>query len=256
MKHDSSTQTPLLALTGERTIPGVPEENYWFTRHMVAYSLALSMVEDKRVLDIGCGEGYGPDLLATRASQVIGLDVAPDVIEHARANYKRDNLEFMFGDVNSLPFPDNSFDVCVSLQVIEHLEELDGYFEEMKRVLSGGGFALITTPNRLTISPGSEEPINPFHLREYTPREFRDLAKTRFFRVEVLGVFHARKLLINQYLRLVDFIKYYEMGRWNPRRTLHRWLTPRITTDDFAIKNRGLESSLDIIALCTKGDLK
>ena len=90
---------PPLVLTGERTLPGVVEENYWFQRHLVAYNYLLPLVEGKRVLDLGSGEGYGVDLLASRAVEAVGVDLAPEAIYHARKTYRRPNLRFLYKDI-------------------------------------------------------------------------------------------------------------------------------------------------------------
>lgn len=241
-----------LELTGERTLPGIPVENYWFTRHLIAYRMAGELAEGKRVIDIGCGEGYGPALLAGSAVDVLGVDIAPEVVGHARACYRAPNLSFEVMDVNSLDVPDSSLDLAVSLQVIEHLTDESGYIEEIARVLRPDGTALMTTPNRLTISPGSDTPINPFHLREYTPKEFRSELARHFGHVEVSGIFHAGWLKLNERIRVVDFIKVYRMSRLNPRFWTHRLLTPLIRTSWFSVDTTGLDGCLDILALCAE----
>ncbi len=241
-----------LELTGERTLPGIPRENYWFSRHLVAYRMAEKLATGKRVIDIGCGEGYGPALLAESAVDVIGVDIAPEVVGHARNEYHAPNLSFEVMDVNSLDVPDNSLDLAISLQVIEHLTDESGYLEEIARVLGPDGGALITTPNRLTISPGSDTPINPFHIREYTPWEFKSKLACYFAHVEVSGIFHAGWLKMNERLRVVDFIKFYGMNRLNPRFWTHRFLTPFVKTSSFRVGTTGLDGCLDILALCTE----
>lgn len=239
-----------LQLTGERTLPGISRENYWFQRHLVAYQFALAMTGGTRVIDIGCGEGYGPASLAGSASSVLGVDIAPEVVRHARASYVAPNLSFGVMDVNNLEVPSNSFDVAVSFQVVEHLADESGYFAEIARALAPGGVALLTTPNRLTISPGSDRPINPFHLREYTPEEFEIALGEHFGRVELKGLFHSGWLALNDRLRLVDFIKVYEMGRLNPRFWTHRLLTPLVSTRCFRFAGGDLAGCLDILAVC------
>lgn len=241
-----------LELTGERTLPGVPRENYWFVRHLVAYQVASELSLGKRAIDIGCGEGYGPSILAGTAAEVLGVDIAPEVIEHARVSYSARNLTFEVMDVNHLEVPDDYFDVAVSLQVVEHLVDVSGYFKEMSRILKPGGAALLTTPNRLTISPGSDKPINPFHLREYMPVEFEKVLSDHFDRVDISGLFHAGWLKLNENIPLVDFVKFYEMGRLNPRRLTHRLLTPLITTKNLRVRKSNLERCLDIFAVCRK----
>jgi SAM-dependent methyltransferase len=243
-------ETAELQLTGERTLPGIPREKYWFARHLVAYELAATMSSGKRVIDIGCGEGYGPSLLSRNAADVLGIDIAPEVVSHASGTYGRPGLSFEVMDVNRLQAAPGSFDLAVSLQVVEHLLDESGYFSEITRVLAPDGSALITTPNRLTISPGSEEPINPFHLREYTPGEFEEVLSGYFRSVEMQGVFHARMLALNDRIKLVDFIKVYRMSRANPRHWAHRVFTPLVSTRDFRLDDSNMERCLDIMAIC------
>jgi len=85
---------PPLALTGERTLPDVPQENYWFRRHLVVYEWIASQVAGLRVVDMACGEGYGSDVLARTAASVVGVDANPDAHEHARLRYRRENVRF------------------------------------------------------------------------------------------------------------------------------------------------------------------
>jgi len=241
-----------LELTGERTLPGIPRENYWFQRHLVAYHLAADMAAGRRVVDVGCGEGYGPAMLAERAVQVLGVDIAPEVVEHASGAYAAPNLSFEIMDVGSLELPAGSFDMAVSLQVVEHLVDESSYFREIVRVLEPGGTAIFSTPNRLTISPGSKTPINPFHLREYTPGEFHEVLEQLFETVEISGIFHARRLRLNEKVRLVDFINVYTMSSFNPRLWAHRLLTPHVRTSDFRVETSSIAQCLDIVAICRK----
>lgn len=239
-----------LQLTGERTLPGIARENYWFQRHLVAYELACTVAAGLNVIDVGCGEGYGPAMLARAAAGVLGVDIAPEVVRHARSTYRAENLSFEVMEVCGLDVPSGSFDAAVSFQVVEHLVDESGYFSEISRVLAPGGTALFTTPNRLTISPGSDAPINPFHLREYTPAEFSAALSEHFGRVEVRGLFHSGWLALNERVRLIDFIKVYEMGRLNPRLWAHRLLTPLVSSRCFRFSDRDLDGCLDILAVC------
>ena len=243
-------ETSELQLTGERTLPGIRREKYWFARHLVAYELAVTMSAGRRVIDIGCGEGYGPALLARTAADVLGIDIAPEVVAHARRTYLEPHLSFEVMDVNHLESPSGSFDLAVSFQVVEHLVDEHGYFAEIARVLAPDGSAVFTTPNRLTISPGSQKPINPFHLREYTPGEFADILSGYFESIEILGLFHARWLALNDRIKLVDFINVYQMSRANPRYWAHRVFTPLVNTSDFRLDSSKMEGCLDVVAIC------
>ncbi|PKQ27891.1 MAG: SAM-dependent methyltransferase [Candidatus Anoxymicrobium japonicum] len=240
-----------LDLTGERTLPGISRENYWYTRHVVAYEHALAMARGKSVIDIGCGEGYGAAILTGEAASVLGIDIAHEVVSHARDTYHASNLSFEVMDVNRLELADASFDLAVSFQVVEHLADVSGYFAGIARVLKPGGVAFLTTPNRLTISKGSDRPVNPFHLREYTPDEFARTLEAHFETVEVSGIFHAGWLSFNERLPVVDFIKIYEMSKANPRYWTHRALTPLVRPRDFRVGGGDLSRCLDICAVCT-----
>ncbi len=111
---------------------------------------------------------------------------------------------------------------------------------------------MITTPNRLPISPGRDEPINPFHLREYTPDELSEALSPHFEEVELEGMYHARMLRANELIHLIDFIKVYEMSPANPRLWAHRVVTPLVRTRDFRLAGGDISGCLDILATCRK----
>jgi 2-polyprenyl-3-methyl-5-hydroxy-6-metoxy-1,4-benzoquinol methylase len=239
---------PPLELTGERTLPDVPAENYWFRRHLVVYEWIAERVRGGRVLDLACGEGYGSDVLARSAASVVGLDANPDAYEHARLRYVRPNLTFERGLVETYGEPDE-FDAVVFLQTIEHVHDPAAVLEHVRAILTHGGVAYISTPNVLTLAPpGAERSGNPWHLKEYRAGEFRELCEETFGHVELLGVFHARKLRAHA-LAL-------KLG-WD---SVHRWLrltkpfydrfTPAIATSDFTLRSRDRDRALDFLAVC------
>lgn len=187
------TDGPDLPLTGERTVPGLAEENYWFRRHEVVYERMADRCADRDVLEAGCGEGYGANLIADVARRVIGLDYDETTVAHVRARYPR--VEMRHGNLAELPLPDGAVDVVVNFQVIEHLWDQGQFVRECLRVLRPGGCLLMSTPNRITFSPGRDTPINPFHTRELNAAELTDLLTGAGFTVEsVLGVFHGPRL--------------------------------------------------------------
>ena len=182
--HDS------LALTGERTVPGLAEENYWFRRHEVVYRRLADRCADRDVLEAGCGEGYGADLIADVAARVIGLDYDELTVAHVRACYPR--VDVRHGNLAALPLPDTSVDVVVNFQVIEHLWDQPQFVAECARVLRPGGVLLMSTPNRITFSPGRDTPVNPFHTRELNAQELTELLVDGGFAVTSMsGVFHG-----------------------------------------------------------------
>jgi SAM-dependent methyltransferase len=185
---------PQLELTGERTIPGLAEENYWFRRHEVVYKRLAGRCAGRDVLEAGCGEGYGADLIANEARRVIGLDYDESAVEHVRSRYPR--VEMRYGNLAELPVPDGDVDVVVNFQVIEHLWDQGQFVTECFRVLRPGGALLVSTPNRITFSPGRDTPINPFHTRELNAAELTELLTAAGFSVEaMLGVFHGSRLI-------------------------------------------------------------
>src|SRR5579875_3247896 len=115
LQRNQPPGVPPLALTGERTLPDVPAENYWFRRHLVVYELIGARVAGLRTLDMACGEGYGSEVLSRSAQSVVGLDANPEAHEHAKLRYVRQNLRFDRGLVETYGEP-GEFDAVVFLQ--------------------------------------------------------------------------------------------------------------------------------------------
>lgn len=161
----------MVEFTGERAIPGRIEPDLW-NEHLARYMFALRRAQGRRVLDAGCGAGYGAAVLAERARWVCGVDVAAEAVEFARSHYQRDNLSFVRASATALPFPDAGFDLIVAFEVIEHLADWRGLLAELRRVLAPGGECLISTPNRLYYAEarGASGP-NPYHHREFNWQE-------------------------------------------------------------------------------------
>jgi SAM-dependent methyltransferase len=163
----------LAEFTGERAIPGQIEPDLW-NEHLARYVFASRRAQGRRVLDAGCGTGYGAALLAGQANWVCGVDVSGEAIEFARSHYRRDNLSFLRATVTALPFPEASFDVIVAFEVIEHLADWRGLLAELRRVVTPEGECLISTPNRLYYAEArGESGPNPYHHREFDWQELR-----------------------------------------------------------------------------------
>ncbi|WP_132991790.1 class I SAM-dependent methyltransferase [Gordonia zhaorongruii] len=182
-----------LALTGERTVPGIPAENYWFRRHEVAYEFILRRCASNTVLEAGSGEGYGAAMLAREAASVTCVDYDAQAVEHTRRSYPE--LTVHRGNLIDLPIDDASIDTVVNFQVIEHLWDQSEFVRECHRVLRTDGELLMSTPNRITFSPGRDTPLNPFHTRELSASELTGLLTEDGFEVtDMLGVFHGARL--------------------------------------------------------------
>lgn len=173
-------------------MPGVSYENYWFRRHEVAYLELLGRCAGKTVVDAGCGEGYGAALIDTVAAATLALDYDLDSIEHVRGAY---GLSAVHANLERLPLRTGSVEVIVHSQVYEHLTDQAGFLSACHRILRPGGELLVTTPNRLTFSPGQDTPLNPYHTRELSAAELSaDLERAGFEVRKLLGVGHGPRL--------------------------------------------------------------
>ncbi len=249
LQRDQPDGVPPLALTGERTLPDVPEENYWFRRHLVVYEWIAAQVSGLRVIDMACGEGYGAEVLARGAAGVVGVDANPEAHEHARLRYVRPNLRFERDLVDSFSEP---ADAVVFLQTIEHVQEPVAVLEHFRSLLAAGGVAFISTPNVLTLAPkGASRSGNPWHVHEYRAAEFAQLCRSCFAAVELYGLFHARKLRAHELaLRLGWDRVHPRLGLTGP---FYGRFTPAIAASDFALRAEGeadLDRALDLIAVC------
>jgi SAM-dependent methyltransferase len=183
------------ASAGERTVPEIWHENYWFRRHEACYHLLDAVVADLapraagavRVLDAGSGEGFGTARLAATGARVVGLDYDPAATAHHARTYP--GVPVARGNLVALPVRDAGIDLVVSLQTVEHVWDQVRFVRECARVLRTGGRAVLSTPNRLTFPPG-----NVFHHRELDAGELADLLAPAFATVAVTGLAHGPRL--------------------------------------------------------------
>jgi SAM-dependent methyltransferase len=243
VQRDQPPGVPPLHLTGERTLPDVPEENYWFQRHLVVYRWIAEHVRGRKVVDLACGEGYGSAELARTASSVVGVDANPEAFEHARAKYPQVGFER-----NMVELWDGDVDCVVFLQTIEHVPDPDGVLEHIRELIGPDGVAYVSTPNVLTLAPeGEERSGNPWHVREYRPEEYRALCERHFARVDVLGLFHARKLRAHELALKAGWDRAH--AALHVTKPFYDRFTPAISTRDFALRRGSLERSLDLLAV-------
>lgn len=238
-------------------------------RHVAAYELCLQHCAGKRVLDLGCADGYGSFLLSKKAKEVVGVDKDEDSIVHANKTYGSSKVSFISGDACSLPKL-NPFDIIASFQLIEHISRPARYLDQIHRNLKPNGIVFLTTPNReLRLRPG-QKPWNRFHCTEYSAQQLRKLLKTRFRKVTIKGL-TARKptydLEMNR-LRLrrrIADIDPFGLYNYIPQRitmfalSLIRRLdgslknnTTLLTTQSFLFTDKNIDQSLDLVAICQK----
>jgi SAM-dependent methyltransferase len=206
------------------------------------------------VLEAGCGEGYGADLIAGRARRVIGLDYDESAVAHVRARYPR--VEMLHGNLAELPLPDGAVDVVVNFQVIEHLWDQGQFVTECRRVLRPGGALLMSTPNRITFSPGRDTPINPFHTRELNAAELTELLTAAGFSLEsMLGVFHGPRLAeldARHGGSIIDaqIARAVADAPWSEDLLAD---VASVTTDDFDLTDTAdIDASLDLVAIAVR----
>jgi len=246
LQQNQPEGVPPLPLTGERTLPDVPEENYWYRRHLVVYEWIAARVGGKRVVDMACGEGYGSNTLAANAASVVGVDANPEAHEHARLRYVRPNLRYERDLVESFAEP---CDAVVFLQTIEHVQDAGAILDHFRSMLAPGGVAYVSTPNLLTLAPpGAEKSDNPWHVREYRAEEFRHLCAAHFPRVEMLGLFHARKLRAHEIAIKLGWDSVHKGLRLTA--PFYDRFTPAIAASDFKLQPANLDRALDFLAVC------
>ncbi len=261
----------------ERIIPGNFDNKIQYLiylRHLFAYEYALSFIqENANVLEVGCGEGYGTFFLSKHAKKVTGIDVDEDSILDARKKYEGNNCSFQKYDGFTIPFDDSSFDLIVSFQVIEHVQNVDRYLKEIKRVLKPGGTFLLTTPNRhYRLKPG-QKPWNSFHLREYLPEELEKELKNIFDDAKIIGIRAQDEIQKIEFERVKKYrdAPSFSLKKLIPE-SLKKWIAHRIsrlkknkpnnsqnafmdlysTKDFYTISSNLKEESIDLLGICKK----
>ena len=203
---------------------------------------------------MGCGEGYGTALLASVAARVVGVDYDALTVAHARRAYPA--AGFVRGNLAALPVRSRSMDVLATLQVIEHVWNHPEFVRECRRVLRPAGRLLVTTPNRLTFSPGRDEPVNPFHTKEFTAAELVELLTRCGFEIDEVAGLHAGDRLAALDAAhggsFVDAQLAAPPGDWSAQ--LRRDVES-VAADDFEISpagERDVDASLDLVVLARR----
>jgi SAM-dependent methyltransferase len=249
VQRDQPAGVPPLSLTGERTLPDIPAENYWFRRHLVVYEWIAARVAGLRVVDLACGEGYGAAVLARTAASVTGVDANPEAHEHARLRYSAPGLRFERAALERYGHP-GICEAVTLLQTIEHVHEPEQALRQLRTLVTPGGVVYISTPNLLTIAPpGAVKSTNPWHLREYRAHEFRALCETAFASVELYGVYHAGRLRAHDRALALGWDRLHR--RLGITRPFYERFMASISSSDFELTPaRPLYRALDFLAIC------
>jgi ubiquinone/menaquinone biosynthesis C-methylase UbiE len=250
--------------------------------HLKSYEFVLSFCKGKSVLDIGCNIGYGANILSPVSKNVVAIDFDNKALDFARERFSAPNINFQHSEAQTLPYSDSSFDVVTSFQVIEHINQNDLplYLNEIKRVLTKNGVAILTTPNRkLRLNP-FEKPWNPEHFTEYSAKGFEKKLTKYFTNIEIFGLRAEKwiedverdrihKSLIKSYvmrptksiLRLVlpslmnrpnmqNIIDHPEPLSTNANKVLQ--LENKVSMSNFHFESDSLDRSLYLLAICRK----
>ena len=160
-------------------------------QHEERYEFAANMAAGKRVLDAACGNGYGSLLMRERGARAVtGVDIDWDAVQQAARFHRLERAGFARASALALPFRDATFDLFVSLETVEHIDDDAAYVQEARRVLKSDGTFICSTPNRAVLNPGralTDRPFNPFHIREYTLPELEQLLRREFRTVRWFG---------------------------------------------------------------------
>lgn len=191
-----------LEFTGERVVIG-KSLPYLEEESKARYNFAKDFCNGKDVLDIGCGEGYGSNILSNTAKKVYGIDNSEEAIEYAKNTYGGKGIDFIRMDMPPINFKDRAFDTITLFEVIEHLPRAEKCIQEIKRILREGGVLILSTPLK------KGETVNPFHIHEYSYEELHQLLKKYFKNVEIYGqISLEKKSLVHLILLKLDVFNF------------------------------------------------
>ena len=242
-----------------------------YLRHRFAYEEAARRLPGgARVIDIGCGEGYGTDALGRDGRRAIGVDVDLATMAQAGTRYGRPGCRYVLYDGERLPFASGALDAATTFQVIEHVADDRRFVAEAARLLRPGALFIVTTPNRLLrLNPG-QRPWNRYHVREYAPGDLRDVLTRHFGRVDILGIEGDAETQAHELARLAWVRRTVARDPLGLRRLLSEGMkrrvlkllrgkeagadgaaaVPDLTTERYRLTNAP-DASLDLFAVCT-----
>ena len=252
-----------MIIRGERLHIGKDKKHSFVLEHIQRYRFAAKWANKRTVLDLGCGEGYGTKILKRAgASKIIGVDINKEVIKQAKKNYSSKSVFFQEGDAQGLEFKDKSFDLVISLELIEHLQNYKKYLKEVKRVLKTKGVFILSTPNKDNYRGES----SPFHVKEFSLEELRETLTGLFQKVEIFGqqitnpqIADSERYFFNLYQRLTFgrslTKKLFLLIPSEIKAFFYKNLfgqTPQAMKSDFKISKRKLSEAITFLVLCQK----
>lgn len=224
--------------------------------HLARYKL-VNGKKDSNILDIGCGTGYGSELLSRSFKRVYGVDISQDAIDYAKKNWQRENITFSVGSGTEMPFKNNAFDIAVAFEVFEHIKNWNKFLSEIKRVTKKNGTIYISTPNKDIYSPGTKKPINPHHFFEMTEKQFKKALEGYFLIDQFLGqrtpIYNDHWIwkIIDPLLLVFKSIIPYKMNNTIKLRIIN-WIKPELEASDivFLRSAADIKRSRVMVAIC------
>jgi ubiquinone/menaquinone biosynthesis C-methylase UbiE len=247
-----------MRFTGERLVSGIPRLENMIVEELARLNFVRPYLEGRTVLDAGCGAGYGTSFMAGNGARwVLGVDISEEAIQCAASGHARDNLEFGVADCTELGLRDDSFDMVVSIELIEHLVQVDRYLSEVCRVVKPQGLYFMSTPNRRISSTADGKASWAFHEREFTPVELADLLGSYFEEVEIWGSFvpvyedHPVRRVTKSPLSQIKHILPPKLRLWVSS-SIRFWIKPELEFDDVAFSKNSIDDAPTLVALCSQ----
>jgi len=237
------------------------------------YIFALKFLSNKIVADIGCGARKGPFIIAKTAKEVVGLDISAEAVIYGAKTWPGNNIRHIVSDARNIALKNSLFDAVLSFEVIEHVEKYKDYLKEVFRILKEDAVFIISTPNRLIVSPDGSV-SNPDHVREFDLEEFADILKGFFPQVIIYGQFPSQRVMTaeacrEKNLRLIgklprklkaifsDEFKDIILRKYHylMLRLFKKINEEKIDENDFLISTSDLNQARYFIAICKKQSL-
>lgn len=234
-------------------------------QHLAKYKFALRYCKGKKILEIGCGSGYGTKYMAENGvKEITAYDVDPSAISFAIKNSSHENIKFAEGDAETLK-EKSKYDVVLSFELIEHLEQPRKLIELAKKSLLKSGVFILSTPNKAFSILDQGKPSNPYHVYEYYPNELKELLLNFFKDVNLYGVLLDNMEISETEERMHNtlrwrFINWITNRRWvrrimnylpeYPKRLISGESKLSFKTDDFQVFRNRADESTDFIAVC------
>ncbi|MFL6303001.1 MAG: class I SAM-dependent methyltransferase [Candidatus Sulfotelmatobacter sp.] len=241
----------------ERIVPGQPEWNGYIAGHRHRYRFAAAQfVRGTRVLDAGCGVGYGSRMLADAgATEVIAVDISGVALEEARQRFGHPGVSFVQDNCETLTQVTGPFETIVAFESLEHFHEPEAFLKRVVDLLSPDGVFICSVPNSLVFLPDSNgRPQNPFHEKEYTPDELGKLLSGHFEAVTLMAQHltaaykmakQSALLWANPLFRLGNLFQalWGHKLRWNPP-------VAECTEADYVMREDDLNAAEVLVGVC------